>query len=736
MGNIMKKSATHEKSTFGHLFSKIYKIWYVGLIIAVIIAILVSLFHETDIGKQLEWKTVDYRFRKFPIPERADSNVVLVAIDNTSLNYFENFGVLWKWPRNFYGIAVDYFAAVGAKAIIFDMMFDDPDIDRAETDASETDGAFARSINRAGNVILGAEFTMNETDITPDITPFSVDPQVESSLYSQDFKGGIIPIDVLLQATKSLGFLNIRPDDDGIIRRVPLVYFYKENYYPQVGYSGFLMGQKHGDIIVKSNAFITNGLSIPVTQNDKYFINWYGSGGKDGVFKYYPFAAVFQSALAMQTGGEPSLPNNTFKDKYIILGATASGLSDLRPTPFINPYPGMEIWATTLSNFLNKDFVTIVPDWINFLHVILVAFITFIIFMRLKPKFANPLMLLVIAYILGITVLLWNADRILLNLSMPLIGFVLSYGYSATISYIMEGRSKRDIKKVFTRYLHPDVIETLLIDPDSVKIGGDSITATVLFTDIANFTTFSEGKTPKELVGLLNEYFDKITGIVLENNGLLDKYTGDGIMAIFGAPIPKEDHAIMACSAALEHRKYCQKLQQEKQEFNAADNFHIHTRIGVNSGPIVAGNIGSKNRMDYTAIGDNVNLAARLEGVNKIYKTQIMLSESTYDLIKEQFLCRELDRLRVKGKTEPTSVYELLDENTEEAILNNAWIKDYEEALSYYRNSKWNKAIDIFERLSKNPINDKASGVMLERCRKFKHEIPKDWDGVFTLEVK
>jgi len=736
MGNIMEKSDTHEKSTFGHLFSKIYKKWYVGLIIAVIIAILASLFHETDIGKQLEWKTVDYRFRKFTISERADNNVVLVAIDNTSLNYFENFGVLWKWPRNFYGIAVDYFKTVGAKVIIFDMMFDDPDINRAETDASETDGAFARSIKRAGNVILGAEFTMNETDVTPDISSFSVDPQMQSPLYSQKFKGGIIPIDMLLQATKSLGFLNIRPDDDGIIRRVPLIYSYKDNYYPQIAYSGYLMGREGKNIIVWNNAVITNGLSIPVTQNDKYFINWYGPGGKDGVFKYYPFAAVFQSALAMQTGGEPSLPNETFKDKYIILGATASGLSDLRSTPFINPYPGMEIWATALSNFLNKDFVTIVPGWINFLHVILVAFITFIIFIRLKPKIANPLMLLVIAYVVGITLLLWTADRILLNLSMPLIGFVLSYGYSATISYIMEGRSKRDIKKVFSRYLHPDVIETLLVDPDSIKIGGDSITATVLFTDIASFTTFSEGKTPKELVDYLNEYFDKLTGFVLENNGLLDKYTGDGIMAIFGAPIPKNDHALMACRAALEHRKYCQKLQEEKQEFDAADNFHIHTRIGVNSGQIVAGNIGSKSRMDYTAIGDNVNLAARLEGVNKIYKTQIMLSESTYDLIKKQFLCRELDRLRVKGKTEPTSVYELIDENTEEAIRNNAWIKDYEEALSHYKKAEWNKAIDIFERLSQNPTNDKASGVMLERCRKFKHETPKDWDGIFTLEVK
>ncbi len=635
------KNSSEEKTTFGHTFSKLYKKWFVGLAIAAFIGMIIQLFFSTELGRQLEWKTVDYRFRNFIIPERADSNVVLVSIDNTSLDFFEKYGILWKWPRNVYGIAVDYFKTAGAKAVIFDMMFDDPDIDRAETDARETDGAFAQSVKNAGNVILGAEFTLNETDVTPDLSRFSLNLQTKKNIYSPDFTGGIVPIDTLLYATKGLGFLNIKPDEDGIIRRVPLVYEYNGSYYPQVAFCGFILNEYKDAIAFYKKSCLARNISIPLVSDDKYFINWYGPGGKEGVFKYYPFAAVFQSALAVRQGNQPTLPFDTFKDKYIIMGATASGLSDLRSTPFVNPYPGMEIWATVLSNVLNKDFVTRAPGWINFLHTILVAFITFIIFTRLKPKIANPLMLLVILYIIGISLLLWSTGRIMMNMSMPFIGFILSYGYTATVSYIMEGRSKRDIKKVFTRYLHPDVIENLLINPDQVKIGGDSITATVLFTDIASFTTFSEGKTPTELVAYLNEYFDKLTGFVLENDGLLDKYTGDGIMAMFGAPIERKDHAIMACNAALEHRRYCEELQRTKEEFSPADNFHIHTRIGLNSGQIVAGNIGSKNRMDYTAIGDNVNLAARLEGVNKIYKTQIMMSESTHELVKDKFLCRD-----------------------------------------------------------------------------------------------
>jgi len=732
----MKKDINVEKTTFGHTLSKLYKKWFVGLAVAVLISFIILIFFSTGLGKQLEWKTVDYRFRNFTIPERADSNIVLVSIDNTSLAFFKKYGIFWKWPRNVYGIVVDYFKAAGAKTVIFDMMFDDPDIDRAETDARETDGAFAQSVKSAGNVILGAEFTMNETDITPDISQFSLNLRANKTIYSANFQGGIVPIDTLLHATKSIGFLNIEPDEDGIIRRVPLVYKYLDNFYPQVAFGAYILHNYYDEITFSNRSCNAKNSTIPLVSQSKYFINWYGPGGKEGVFSYYPFAAVFQSALATRQGNEPTLPFTTFKDKNIIIGATASGLSDLRSTPFINPYPGMEIWATVLSNMLNKDFITIIPGWINFLHTILVTFITFIIFTRLKPKTANLMMVLVVVYVIGISLLLWSAGRIMLNMSMPFIGFILSYGYTATVSYIMEGRSKRDIKKVFTRYLHPDVIENLLVNPDQVKIGGDSITATVLFTDIASFTTFSEGKTPVELVTYLNEYFDKLTGIVLKNDGLLDKYTGDGIMAMFGAPIERKDHALMACNSALEHRKYCEELQRSKDKYSPADNFHIHTRIGLNSGQIVAGNIGSKNRMDYTAIGDNVNLAARLEGVNKIYKTQIMMSEATYELIKDTFLCRELDRLRVKGKTEPTSVYELVDENTPEAIEKNRWITEYEKALEYYRRAEWNKAIDIFEKLSENPINDKASAVMLERCREFKHDKPKDWDGIFTLEVK
>ncbi len=339
-------------------------------------------------------------------------------------------------------------------------------------------------------------------------------------------------------------------------------------------------------------------------------------------------------------------------------------------------------------------------------------------------------------YIFGSAIYLWTEHRILVNLTMPFVGFVLAHLYITTISYLMEGRSKREIRKVFIRYLHPDVIDNLLEDPNSVKVGGDEVHATVLFSDIYNFTDFSEGRKAVDLVKFLNEYFEKLTQIILEHNGLLDKYTGDGIMALFGVPIPREDHAILACNAAISHHNFSLHLLKNSNNLSSAGHFHINTRIGLNSGSIVVGNIGSKRRMDYTAIGDNVNLASRLESVNKIYKTNIIISHSTYELISEYFVCRELDCLRVKGKKEPTKIYELLDERGAELSNNYDWIEQYHTALSLYQKGDWNKAIKLFKELAQGPQKDNPSKVMLDRCIELKKNPPEKWNGILTLDIK
>jgi len=384
----------------------------------------------------------------------------------------------------------------------------------------------------------------------------------------------------------------------------------------------------------------------------------------------------------------------------------------------------MEIWATALSNFINQDFIHPVPNWLNFIIIWLIIFLVFYLITHFNAKVGNVLLLLLLIVIFMNDYLLWKYFRAPVNLTLNILGFVISYLLMITVSYLLEGKSKREIRKIFTRYLHPDVIKTLEENPDQIHLGGEEINATVLYTDIYNFTTISETKTPTELVEDLNLYFQKLTGLILDHKGLLDKYMGDGIMALFGAPISRDDHARLACEAAFAHKQIREALNNSGQ-LSAADQLHTKTRTGINSGTLVAGNIGSDKRMDYTAIGDTVNLASRLEGVNKIYQTNIIISEKTYLDVKDIFLCRELDFLRVKGKNEPTRIYELIDK-----------LEIYEEALDLYRKGIWKEAAAKFEKLTTDPVKDTAAKVMLDRCKYLMKNPPANWDGILTLEVK
>ncbi|MCD4796839.1 MAG: adenylate/guanylate cyclase domain-containing protein [Candidatus Cloacimonetes bacterium] len=708
--------------------SKLYKKWYILIPVAAVLTVLVFLVCSISFIQETEYKFLDSRFKLNPVPQKADTNIVIIAIDDYSLDFFSENGISWPWPRSFYGYTVDYFTSAGARSIIFDMQFYEPDIDREETYAEETDGMFANAIENNGNVYLGTQLLLDSTYIHPELIKFSIPLKEKEKLYK--YNGVRAPIDPFIQAARSIGIINSSPDGDGVVRRVSMLYRLNENIFPQMGFCVWLNQQDKTGKIKKSDRKIKiNEIEIPVDKSGKYLLNWYGIEP----FTTYPFRAVIASASAVASGSEPILPLETFKDKHIIIGATAAGLMDLKTNPYSKVMPGMEIWATALSNFLNQDFIRVVPGWMNFLITFLVIFLILFSVTNLKPRKATILVLLILFFIVVMNFILWKNNRILLNFTMQFIGFIISYLLVNILSYLLEGKSKREIRKIFTRYLHADVISQLEDDPNQIQLGGEEIDATVLYTDIYNFTTLSESKKPKELVEDLNKYFEKLVEMVFNNSGLLDKYTGDGIMALFGAPISRPDHAILACKSAFAHKKYCEDLMR-KEKLSPDEKLHLQTRIGINSGLFVAGNIGSEKRMDYTAIGDTVNLAARLEGVNKIYQTNIIMSESTYNHIKEIFLCRELDSLRVKGKTKPTRIFELIAEYDGKAIPD--WIEEYKKALEMYRNGNWQEAGSIFMELSKQPFEDTASKIMLARCKYLLEIPPVKWDGILTLEVK
>ena len=711
---------------------KLYKKWYVLLAASLILTLFVYAFCSTSFMQETELKLLDQRFRLDPVPDKADTNIVLVAIDDFSLDFFSENGISWPWPRSFYGYAVDYFTLAGAASVIFDMQFYEPDIDREETYAEETDGIFANSIAKNGSIYLGSQLLLDSTYVHPFVSNSTI--QIENKFQPEiTFSGIRAPIDPFITSTRSIGIINAVPDNDGVIRRSSLLFKLNEMILPQMAFKVWLHQiEKDMKIEASNQELRIENYMIPLDGDGRYLLNWYGQN----VFATYSFRAVISSASAVLNEQLPVLSPDIFKDKHIIIGATAAGLYDLKTNPYSKVMPGMEIWATALSNFLNRDFINILPEWCNFFFTLLVIFCIFFLVTNLNPKKANILVLLILVLLVGINFVLWKTGRILLNFIMPVIGFVISYLFVNTISYLLEGRSKREIRKIFTRYLDKEVIQQLEEDPQQVKLGGEEIEATVLYTDIYDFTSLSEKKTPSELVKNLNEYFEKLIEFVFKFNGLLDKYTGDGIMALFGVPLPRDDHAILACRVAYAHKKFREDLMR-KETLSAVEQLHLQTRTGINSGNLVAGNIGSEKRMDYTAIGDTVNLASRLEGVNKIYQTNIVLSETTYNLVKEEFLCRELDSLRVKGKKEPTKIFELINVFSELELKKKPdWIQQYEEALNIYRKGDWQEAGNIFMELAREPFNDKASQVLLTRCKYLMEFPPRKWDGILTLEVK
>ncbi len=712
-----------------------WKKWYALLLTAIVIVLLGLLIERVGFIKDIESRTLDYRFKTFTRAEEADEDVVMLVIDDSSLEFFMSVGLSWPWPRDTYANILNYFDSVGAKAVLFDLLFYESDIDRFDVDAEVTDGSFARAMKQYGGAVLSAQAMYEKIEEYPALSGLSIKDELIDKNLVKEFPGMRAPISDFLKTTKALGLINVFPDADGIVRRVPMLYKVGSNYFLQFALAGLFASGELEQIQIKDQELYLNGKLVPTDKNGDYLVNWYGKDGPKGSFKYYPFSAAMQSAMALRTGREPLLAEDTFKDKYIIIGATAPGLRDLVPTPISQTHPGAELWATVLSNYLNRDYVRFMPQGIKILYYLLLSFLLMLCFTKNPLRLGNLIVILLFLAVFALPLFLWGVYRIEAKMLSPLLIALISFMYITTVSYLSEGRSKREIKRAFSRYLHPEIIEHLIENPALVDFKGYEYDATVFFTDIYDFTTFSEKNSPQELIKLLNEYFDNLTGIILDNEGMLDKFMGDGLMAVFGVPLANPNHPYNACRAALDHKKKWSELVNKIEELGFVELFHVRTRIGINTGSLVAGNIGSSRRVDYTAIGDNVNLGSRLESINKYYQTDIIISESTFNRVNDRFICRELDYMKVKGKNEPTRIYELIDYKEPDSDKYE-WINEFLQGLGSYRKGDWDRAMEIFQTLSQEPINDKVSKIMLDRCNMLKNNPPKDWDGIYKWEVK
>lgn len=700
------------------------------IFVSAISLLTILLINRFSFFRLTELKSLDFRLTHFARSDMADTNIIIAAIDQNSLDFFEKQEVSWPWPREFYSSMVDYLSECGAKAVIFDIDFSSSEIERNDVDPQISEQAFAGSLKAAGNCIIGVSLKNIEKGDQPG-NPILRKHRLSPFDYKNLplFNSASAPLASFQEGAKMLGSVNVFPDEDGIIRRVPLLFRVNDFFVPQLGFGSWTM------ISGKSANEVKNAIeTIPTDKNGRYLIKWYGSGGPGGVYKYYSIHSIIVSGYKAKQNVNPDVAPELFRNKIVLVGGSAVGLMDYKPVPFSSEagFPGMEIHANIINNLIKNDFVYSVPGYFGWIAALIFIILVPVIFFKVRgiALTVSLIIFLGVAYF-SASIFLFTFNSTIIPVVLPIASVIISLIFSAIVSYELEGRRKRELKKIFSRYLSPKIVDELAENPEYLELGGKEVEATVYFSDIKNFTSISERMQPKDLVKYLNEYFAVCTNIILKHEAMLDKYIGDAVMAVFGIPVEKPLHPVEACYAALE----VQRALKQKNSFGNGPDFQ--TRIGINTGKMIVGNIGTELHLDFTVIGDTVNLSSRLEGVNKVFGTSIIISEYTYNLAKDYIEVRELDDLTVKGKEIPVRIYELISEKGKITKAHADMVKLFNEGLMFYRAREWDKAIICFNNVLSTYPEDKASQVYIQRCNLLaKETLPDNWRGVFNLQEK
>ncbi|HLX12658.1 MAG TPA: adenylate/guanylate cyclase domain-containing protein, partial [Bacteroidota bacterium] len=446
------------------------------------------------------------------------------------------------------------------------------------------------------------------------------------------------------------------------------------------------------------------------------------------------------------------LQSGFFKNKIVLIGSRMPEDHDLFTVPIgqgkqsgDNLMYGVEVHANMIQQVLDNNFLYREPAWVDILAIFFFSAVTSLAvtkFKTIKFRFqaasevlSAGFVLLELTGIAACTIKLFNNANYVALVSGPSLAIVFGYLGATVHNYIVERKQKALIKGMFTQYLNPHVVNELVEHPERLRLGGQRKELTIFFSDIVGFTSISEKLQPEGLVSLLNEYLSAMTHIIFDNEGTLDKFEGDAVMAFWGAPIDQPDHALRACQASLEMQA---ELVRIRERWKAEGKPDIAARIGLNTGEVLVGNMGGAGRFDYTVIGDSVNLASRLEGANKQYKSKIMIGQTTYKHVEKEVVARELDMIQVVGKTEPVTVYELLGLTSDGTPENlQEFLGIYAESLVLYRKREFEKAIAGFEKGMKLIPDDYPAQIYIERSRLYQMSPPpNDWNGVFVLRSK
>ena len=728
------------------------------------IAVAVALFALSPaLLEVIELNWLDLRFRARG-PLAPGSAVVVAAIDEKSLAAEGR----WPWPRSRIAALIDALSRDGAKVIGFDVLFSETEEDarlaligeleravdalkinnaplkdllRKSRTAADQDQMLVSALERSSaSVVLGYFFHMSEESLGFRLDARDIERRLDAiigsrySLVYRDPQAPSVPfitayapqgnLGGFAAASASSGYFTVVSDPDGVVRWMPLIVQGGDDLFPPLAILCVWHYLGKPQLVVRSGPYGVDGVQIgerfiPTDEAGRLFINY---RGPPQIFPTFSISDILAGKL----------PSGTFKNRIVLVGATALGIGDIRTTPFGHLFPGPVVHANVVDNILAGDFVER-PRWSKVFDLFAIVGLGLLVGLILPRTSALTGMLfsgaILVAYVLAAYWMFVKA-RIGLNLVYPVFTVAATYTMLTLYRYLTEERERRRIKDAFQHYVAPDVIQLMLENPAGVRLGGEEKVLTALLSDLEGFTSYSEHHTPNEVISVLGDYYAEMTDEVFAAQGTLVEYVGDELFALFGAPVTQPDHARRACASALAMQAHRIALGEEWAKVGRP---RIKARTGINSGNMLVGNIGSKYRFHFGAVGDAVNLASRLEGLNKIYGTEIIISEHTAELVTGSFRLRELDLVRVKGREQVLRIYELIGVADVPLSAEKKELLDlYEAGLSPYRERRWDEALELFRKCLLLCAEDGPSRLMQRRCRTYRdNPPPEDWGGTF-----
>ncbi len=690
-------------------------------------------------------------------PRGIDTRIVIVALDEASLEELGH----WPWTREKLALLVEQLFAYGVTVVGFDVLFAERDesfdvdllralatrdgdtrfVQRLEELAPQLDRdrLFADGL-ATGPTILGYYFTSNvkdafESGVLP-LSAFDLHESMMESVFLPRGAGYTSNLPVLMETAWSAGFIN-NPliDADGVVRRAPLLEEYKLSVYESLSLA--IAATYFNDItlpiFVEASSWMGDyppleglelaGKSIPIDPQGAVLVPYRGPAGS---FPYISAKDVINGTVE-----DPS----KLEGAIVLIGATAPGMGDLRSTPFGSIYPGVEIHANVVAGILDGSFrwepaYTAAAEMVT---VALFGVLTALLLPVLTPIVSTLVFFLMLGAALAVNMYMWQVEMHVLPLAMTIYILMAVYVINMTFGYLFESRSRHMMDGLFGQYVPPDLVKEMSKDPQNYSLASRKLELSVLFSDIRSFTTISEGLDAAELSELMNHYLTPMTRIVHETQGTIDKYIGDAVMAFWGSPVRDAEHASKAVRAGMAMQAALVELNQEFEQQGWPE---IRIGIGVNTGQMSVGNMGSQFRKAYTVLGDAVNLGSRLEGITKIYGVGFIVAESTAEKAHEYYY-RELDRVRVKGKAEPVTILEPIALKSELSEEQKKLAEEFKRALLLYRKQQWDEAQEALEVLLNEDPGTFLYELFLERITIFREDPPGDyWDGVFTHETK